>query len=145
MTRIDYLKIARPDWNKKKKYFRMDLSRNVNFVKEIHTKVKKIIIKNKRSILNYGEPVEIYKSISNYYKIPISKLSIGFGATDIINRLLKILDVKKVYIVKPSFEATEVYCKINNIRPIIMIENIYSKREKTQQFILLIQGMMEQV
>tara|TARA_B100001057_G_scaffold479546_1_gene551321 strand:- start:4474 stop:5379 length:906 start_codon:yes stop_codon:yes gene_type:complete len=131
MKRIDYLKVARPDWNLKKRYFKVDLSRNVNFDKKIHTKVKKIISKNKRSILNYGEPVEVYKSISNYYKIPISNLSIGFGATDIINRLLKILDVRKVYIVKPSFEATEVYCKINNIKPIIIDrKNIYSIKRK---------------
>lgn len=131
MKKVDYLNIFRPNWNLKKKYFPVDLSRNVNFDKKTHTIVKKILLKNKKSILNYGEPIHIYKAISKYYKIPIKNLTIGFGATDIINRLISILDVKKIYIVNPSFEATEVYCKINNIKPMMIDKkDIYLKKRK---------------
>jgi len=131
MKKVDYLNNFRPNWNLKKKYFPVDLSRNVNFDKKTHTIVKNILLKNKKSILNYGEPIHIYKAISKYYKIPIKNLTIGFGATDIINRLISILDVKKIYIVNPSFAPTELYCKINNIKPIMIDKkDIYLKKRK---------------
>jgi len=122
---------------KEKKYIPINLSRNVFFDKKTNLKIKNIL-KKTNSFLHYGEPVYVYKAISKYYGIPFKRLTIGFGATDIINRLLRILEIKNLYIVKPSFEATEVYCKINNINPInINAEKIYqSKKNNSALYIV---------
>ena len=58
----------------------------------------------------------MYESICNYYKLDINKLAIGYGATDILQRLIFSLDIKKLYIAKHAFEMIEVYCKMINLK-----------------------------
>ena len=105
--------INRPSWVKSENYKKINLSNNVHFDKILSKKVHNILKKKiNDNHLRYADPLKIYRSISKYYKVPIRCLSIGFGATDIISRIIKILDVETFYIVNPSFEMVKVYCKI---------------------------------
>ena len=106
--------ISRPSWMKSQKYFKINLSRNVHFDQILSNKVVGILRKNTNNSLHYADSFEIYKTISKYYKINLKNLTIGFGATDLLYRITKILDVKKFYITNPSFKMFEVYCKINS-------------------------------
>ncbi len=108
--------INRPPWtNKVIEEREIDLSKNVHFDSKLNITVKKII-NNKNNILNYGNEYSLYESICNYYKLDINKLAIGYGATDILQRLIFSLDIKKLYIAKHAFEMIEVYCKMINLK-----------------------------
>lgn len=107
--------ISRPTWTNKIIDKRdIDLSKNVHFDSELNVKVKKIIYK-KNYILNYGNEYSLYESICNYYKLDINRLAIGYGATDILQRLIFCLDIKKLYIAKHAFAMIEIYCKMINL------------------------------
>ena len=106
--------IKRPDWKKIIQEKKIDLTKNVHHDKILNDKIK-YIIQNSNFILNYANDSRIYKSISQYYKIPIENISIGFGATDLIQRVINSIKVEKLYIVNPSFMMVDVYCKMINL------------------------------
>ena len=122
-------KIVRPSWAKKNENIReIDLSKNVHFDLKLNLEVKKIIKQNK-SILNYGNDYDLYEAICNYYKIDIQNVSIGYGATDILQRLIFSLDVQKLYIATYGFAMIEVYCNMINLDyEIINLDNLKNER-----------------
>lgn len=103
----------RPDWTIPINRKPIDLSRNVHYDNTINNRVNEILA-GATSVLNYPDEFILYKSISDFYKIPITNLAIGFGATEVIERALRSLDYQHVYIVEPQFEMVEIYCKILN-------------------------------
>ncbi len=103
--------IVRPDWKKITHDKKIDLTKNVHHDKILNDKIKDII-QNSNFILNYGNESKIYESISRYYKISVKNLSIGFGATDLIQRVINSIKIDKLYIVNPSFMMVHVYCKM---------------------------------
>ena len=109
-----YPKISRPDWTKKKISKRIDLSKNVHHDKILNEKIKEIIYKS-NFILNYANDFKVYEAISKYYNINLENLAIGFGATDVIDRTLRAIKIKKLFIVKPSFRMVDIYCKMINL------------------------------
>ncbi len=124
--------VVRPSWKKKERYLKINLSRNVHYDDFIYKKTNQILKSNKKNILHYADPYGVYESISKYYKIPLNKLTVGFGATDLLNRLTKVLDVDKFYVVKPTFEAFPVYCEINSKKyRYIKNSEVYKKRKKS--------------
>jgi histidinol-phosphate aminotransferase len=120
--------ISRPTWAKKNNDIKqIDLSKNVHFDSILNLEVKKIIQDNKY-ILNYGNDFDLYESICNYYKLDINKVAIGYGAADILQRLIFSLDVKKLYIAKHAFAMIEVYCKMINLPfEIVELEKLQKK------------------
>lgn len=108
---LHHRKIERPDWKKIIQDKKIDLTKNVHYDKILNDKIKDII-KNSDFILNYGNDSKIYKSISQYYKISVENISIGFGATDLIQRVINSIKIDKLYIVNPSFKMVDVYCKM---------------------------------
>ena len=120
--------IIRPTWTNKIIDERdIDLSKNVHFDSELNNRVKKII-DQKNYILNYGNEYGLYESICNYYKLDINRVAIGYGATDILQRLIFCLDVKKLYIAKHAFAMIEIYCKMINLDyEIISLEKLNNK------------------
>ena len=107
--------ISRPDWTLETIDKAIDLSKNVHFDYKLNKEIKKIFNEKKNFIINYANDYDLYKSISEYYKIPLTKLAIGFGATDLIQRTIFSLEIKKLYIVKSAFMMTDVYCKMINL------------------------------
>jgi histidinol-phosphate aminotransferase len=103
--------IKRPDWKKIIQDKKIDLTKNVHHDKILNDKIKNII-QNSNFILNYANDSKVYRSISQYYKIPIENISIGFGATDLIQRVINSIKIDKLYIVNPSFMMVDVYCKM---------------------------------
>jgi len=103
--------IIRPDWKKIIQDKKIDLTKNVHYDKILNDKIKNII-QNSNFILNYANDSKIYQSISQYYKIPVKNISIGFGATDLIQRVINSIKIDKLYIVNPSFMMVDVYCKM---------------------------------
>ena len=109
-----YLEICRPDWTKEKISKGIDLSKNVHHDKILNEKIKEIIYRS-NFILNYANDFKVYEAISKYYDVNLENLAIGFGATDMIDRTLRAIQIKKLFIVKPSFMMVDVYCKMNNL------------------------------
>tara|TARA_B110001452_G_scaffold207793_1_gene178003 strand:+ start:2318 stop:3211 length:894 start_codon:yes stop_codon:yes gene_type:complete len=103
--------IVRPDWKKIIQDKKIDLTKNVHYDKILNDKIKNII-QNSNFILNYANDSKIYQSISQYYKILVENISIGFGATDLIQRVINSIKIDKLYIVNPSFMMVDVYCKM---------------------------------
>jgi len=129
--------VIRPSWKKPEKKLNINLSRNVHFDQVLNNKIIDILNKKNHS-LHYADPYNVYKSISKYYKISLSKLTIGFGATDLLYRITKTLNVKNFYILEPSFKMFEVYCRINNKKfKIIKNKDIFKKQRKNSAIYLV--------
>lgn len=94
----------RPDWTQPRDaaFYQLDLSKNVHYDSLLNETIKNIL--QEQDVYDYPDELRLYKSICNYYKIDINKTYIGFGASDILDRLFRILDAKKYYIVEPCFE-----------------------------------------
>jgi histidinol-phosphate aminotransferase len=106
--------IQRPDWTiPKRSTYKIDLSKNVHYDRILDNQLKELM-QEIPNFNNYPNEYDLYKSISDYYKIDIKKLAIGFGATDILDRLIRCLDFDTLYIVSPTFEMIEIYCHLIN-------------------------------
>jgi histidinol-phosphate aminotransferase len=124
--------IERPDWKISRPIREIDLSGNVHYDKVLVDYIRTLEIKN---IHNYPNQFELYESISNYYKIPLENLTIGFGAGELISRSINHF-VKHLYIVEPTFEMTRVYCDIHNIPyTSITIDQVFDLPESSQVYI----------
>ena len=106
--------IIRPDWKKKISNKNIDLSKNVHHDRILNEKIKSII-SNSDFLINYANDINLYNAICEYYKIKIENVAIGFGATDLIYRVLNSIDIEHLYIVNPSFMMVDVYCKMINL------------------------------
>jgi histidinol-phosphate aminotransferase len=91
----------------------IDLSTNVPYDREINNIASSLLIN--MNLSKYPSPYDSYYAISNFYNVPIDSIAIGYGATEIIERIFKTLDIPHLYIVQPAFEMVEVYCNIYNI------------------------------
>ena len=125
---------SRPSWtNKSLDNKEIDLSKNVHFDSKLNIKVKEIINNKQRFILNYGNEYDLYESICNYYKLDINKVSIGYGASDILQRVIFSLDIQKLYIVSNPFAMIEIYCKMINLDyELISLEDLKKKKLDNQ-------------
>jgi len=112
---INKKNIDRPDWTKIIKNKQIDLTKNVHHDRILNEKIKEII-SNTNFIVNYANDSDLYGAICNYYKIPLKNTAIGFGATDLIHRVLNSIDIDCLYIVNPSFMMVDVYCKMIGIK-----------------------------
>ena len=106
--------IDRPDWTKLIKNKKIDLTKNVHHDRLLNDKIKDVIASTD-FLVNYANDYDLYVSICNYYKIPIRGTAIGFGATDLIYRVLNSIEIDCLYIVSPSFMMVDVYCKMIGI------------------------------
>lgn len=106
--------IDRPDWYSPTYTEHIDLSKNVHYDSMINEIAKKHLC-NIGLFHNYPSHNGVYNAISRYYKIPIKNLMIGFGATDVIERLIRFLNFNTLYIIEPAFEMVKIYCQINNV------------------------------
>lgn len=125
------MKLIRSDWttNKENK-FKLDLSRNCHYDKILNLHIRDIL-KNINEITSTPNEYLLYKSISDYYTIPIKNMSIGFGATDLIHRILSSLKFKKLYFVAPTFEMIEIYCKVLSVDYVkVSLEELYNIEDK---------------
>jgi histidinol-phosphate/aromatic aminotransferase/cobyric acid decarboxylase-like protein len=120
--------MQRPNWQTMVRVNRkIDLSYNVPYDHILNLEIKRVIA-TADSFNDYPHQSDLYNAIGNYYKIPLNQLSIGYGGTDILERVFKSLDFEIVYVVEPSFQMMEVYCDIFKKKyvPIefIQLENI---------------------
>lgn len=107
--------VDRPLWYlEKNNKFKIDLSKNVHYDKILMLSIENEL-KQISNFNNYPDEYSLYNSISNYYNLSIKEIAIGFGSTDVIERTLRAIEFKKIYIVSPTFEMLEIYCKILNL------------------------------
>jgi len=126
---INKKNIERPDWTKLIKHKKIDLTKNVHHDHILNEKIKEIIA-NTGFLVNYANDSDLYIAICNYYKIPIERTAIGFGATDLIHRVLNSIDIDCLYIVNPTFMMVDVYCKMIGIKyKFIELNEIENLRE----------------
>ena len=107
--------LGRPDWKIDRTTSTIDLSRNIHYDAVLLNKINYELTQN-ISFHDYPNEYSLYSAISSYYKIPMNQLTIGYGGTEIIERVFKSLPFDDVYIVEPTFEMVQVYCKLYNKR-----------------------------
>jgi histidinol-phosphate/aromatic aminotransferase/cobyric acid decarboxylase-like protein len=105
--------VIRPDWTEPIKTKLIDLSRNVHYDSTLQTIISQLLSND--CFTDYPNQFDLYKAISDYYTVPLSNISIGYGATEIIERCFKAFDLKHLYIVSPAFEMVEIYCQLYKI------------------------------
>ena len=115
--------ISRPDWTQATVSKPIDLSRNVHYDSILQKSIQKHLLDS--CFTNYPNQYDLYLAISDYYKIPINQLTIGYGATEVLERCIKALPVKHLHIVVPAFEMVEIYCQLYDIPfSIITLEDL---------------------
>lgn len=124
--------IERPDWKISKPHKVIDLSTNIHYDKVLIDNIKTLEVKN---IHNYPNQFLLYESISDFYSIPLENLTIGFGSSEIISRIITHF-VKHLYIVEPTFEMVQVYCRMYGIPyTTISIDQVFDLPESSQVYI----------
>lgn len=109
------MNIERPDWRvDDTSNFGVDLSMGVHYDRMLHNNIQDILIENRFDLGRYQRAYTTYKALSKHYNISMDNMSIGTGATEVIERIFKSIKFDHLYIVEPSFEMVEVYCKIYN-------------------------------
>jgi histidinol-phosphate aminotransferase len=88
----------------------IDLSKNVHYDDFIVKAAQQIAATTNLS--SYPDTFTLYNAICSYYNQPIAKTTIGYGATEILERIFKALSFKHISIVTPTFEMAEIYCKL---------------------------------
>lgn len=95
----------------------IDLSKNVHY--DMYTVDKAKQLASTINISSYPDTFTLYTAICNYYNKPISCTTVGYGATEILERIFKALSFKHMTIVAPTFEMVEIYA------------TLYSKKYRT--------------
>jgi len=115
-----------------KKMMRKNLSRHTWVDRErphlIHNKnlnanipYDEYIVSRSQSLLSNINPcrlpneMALYDSICDYYNLNINNVSIGFGATELLERLFRLYKNHKIYIHEPSYEMARVMCDYMDI------------------------------
>jgi histidinol-phosphate aminotransferase len=105
--------LERPDWKTKTNDYSIDLSKNVHYDKKL-TELISAILPNFSDYHEYPNQSDLYTCISDYYNIPLDRLTIGYGATEVLDRIFKTSSFSTIYVVEPTFEMIKVYCDIYN-------------------------------
>lgn len=130
--------IERPDWCVELPDKDIDLSKNVHYDHNLNENLKELIRNKQKFIINYANDYKLYKAISDYYKIKIKNIAIGFGATDLIQRTIFSLNIKKLYIVKSAFMMVDVYCKMINLDfEFIDLEDLKNKKPDNESAVYI--------
>jgi histidinol-phosphate aminotransferase len=90
----------------------IDLSKNVHYDAFIVKAAQQIA--TKINLSSYPDTFMLYNAICSYYNQPINKTTIGYGATEILERIFKALSFTHISIVTPTFEMVEIYCRLYN-------------------------------
>lgn len=105
--------MIRPDWSEKKTKPVLDLSKNVHYDSILFNLISSIL--SNQDLHDYPLDIHTYEAISLYYNIPVKNIAIGYGSSEVIERVLRALNIKNLYILVPTFEMVPVYCTNNNI------------------------------
>ena len=111
----------RPDWTVKRDKPVIDLSKNVHYDSLMNSYISELL--NDVDIHDYPSEYKVYDAISKYYNIKLEQLAVGYGSSEVIERVLRALKIKKLYILIPTFEMIQVYC-INNGIEYTVIEDL---------------------
>jgi len=105
----------------------IDLSQNVPYHYHLIKDIQDILVN--ADIHDYANDYKIYEAVCSEYNLDINRVSVGIGASDLLDRLVRILPVKKYYVVEPSYRMFEIYCQWYGkvYESIEHIENIYDK------------------
>jgi histidinol-phosphate/aromatic aminotransferase/cobyric acid decarboxylase-like protein len=107
--------VNRPDWRVDHPTPPIDLSSNVNYDSILHEKIRSIIGSTEVNLFDYPNDFAVYKSLSDYYALPLSNISVGLGSAEIIERTIRALSPDFMYIVTPTWGMVEPLCQIYNI------------------------------
>ena len=87
----------------------IDLSQNVPYHYHLIKDIQDILVN--ADIHDYANDYKIYEAVCSEYNLDINRVSVGIGASDLLDRLVRILPVKKYYVVEPSYRMFEIYCQ----------------------------------
>ncbi|MBI5417071.1 threonine-phosphate decarboxylase [Candidatus Poribacteria bacterium] len=94
----------------------IDFSANINPL-GLPSQLKKIITKNFDILLHYPEPDSIHlkKVLSAYHNINSSNILIGNGSIELIYLIPRVLAMKKILVISPSFSEYEFAAQVNGM------------------------------
>jgi len=109
--------VARNTWKDRTKAFLVEhkhLNKNIPYDRQISERCKSIL--SNADFCRLPNESVVYDSICDYYNLSIDNVSVGFGATELLERLLRIYHDHTFYIHEPSYEMIGVMCKYMNIK-----------------------------
>lgn len=100
----------------------IDFSANINPL-GTPEEVNEILISSIKGVENYPdiEYVNLKKSLSNYYNLPVQNIIAGNGSAELIDLFIRVAGKKKGLIIEPNFYEYERSLKNNGILPQYLI------------------------
>lgn len=105
--------VKRPDHLASHAYRPIDLGTNVPYHSGLRREAAQAAFAS--NPFAYPDLSQLYADLSHAYEVPVNRLTVGHGATEIIERIVRLLRGYKWYIVHPTFEMVEVYCQMYGV------------------------------
>jgi histidinol-phosphate/aromatic aminotransferase/cobyric acid decarboxylase-like protein len=122
--------IQRPDWTEPENQKVIDLSSNVCWDTILHAQIRHLL-HDSLNLIDYPDPYPVYRAICDYYDLPMKQVALGLGSAEVIDRILKALKPKKVYIVSPTWGMIDPLCQINDIPySLVDLQKAYSQTQR---------------
>ena len=106
----------RPTWQESRyDDQKINLSNNVCYDSMLLTQIDTILKSKNFNFRQYPDEYIVYNSISNYHNVYEKNIAIGYGLGELIIRVLKLKQIKKISIVSPTWAMVEVFSNIFGI------------------------------
>lgn len=111
------MSILRPDWtirNPNSNSQIIDLSKNCCYDTVLFKKFNEFLKDLTFDIHLFPDDFTVYESISSHYNLDKSKLAIGLGTWELIDRILYSFDYKTIYYSSPTWNHIKIIAEKNN-------------------------------
>jgi histidinol-phosphate aminotransferase len=113
----------RPSWQESRyNDKKINLSNNICYDKILLDKIDNLVESNKFNFRQYPDEYIVYKSVSKYHNVDTKNISIGYGLGELIIRILKLKQIKKISIISPTWAMVEVFSNIFNIEHTLTLD-----------------------
>ena len=93
----------------------VNLSRAIFYDKQTIEHCQTLLAKC-NNVHDYADDWVVYNAICKHWDLDINTVTVGFGASDIMDRCFRTLNVDHWYIVTPHFLMASVFCGMNNCK-----------------------------
>jgi histidinol-phosphate aminotransferase len=113
----------RPSWQESRyNDKKINLSNNICYDKILLDKIDNLVESKKFNFRQYPDEYIVYKSVSKYHNVDTKNISIGYGLGELIIRILKLKQIKKISIISPTWAMVEVFSNIFNIEHTLTLD-----------------------
>lgn len=110
----------RPDWTVPRyNQNKINLSNNICYDAVLYRQISQLKFEPE-TYRQYADEALVYDVLFEHYNISPYQIAVGYGIGELITRVLRLPIIQDIVIVSPTWNMTEIYCKLYNIKHTIM-------------------------